>query len=153
MLVFSSGWLGSDKLKNVSIMDITKEIERQTPELQKKLALLSDNNLQELVTKKAALETELADIEAKIANTCKLLGISTSGASSPARSERRTRMGGDVIRAKITEVLKAAPQGLSQIDIAKQTGVSYASVINFLKDNQDTIRTEGDRKSKLVFLK
>ena len=37
--------------------------------------------------------------------------------------------------------------------ITKQTGVSYASVINFLKDNQDTIRTEGDRKSKLVFLK
>ena len=62
-------------------------------------------------------------------------------------------MGGDVIRAKITEVLKASPKGLSQIDIAKQTGVSYASVINFLKDNQDTIRTEGDRKSKLVFLK
>ena len=53
MLVFSSGWSGSDKLKNVSIMDITKEIERQTQELQKKLALLSDNNLQELVTKKS----------------------------------------------------------------------------------------------------
>jgi hypothetical protein len=29
-------------------MDITKEIERQTLELQRKLALLSDNNLQEL---------------------------------------------------------------------------------------------------------
>jgi predicted transcriptional regulator len=153
MLVFSSGWSGSDKLKNVSIMDITKEIERQTQELQKKLALLSDNNLQELVTKKAALETELADIEAKIANTCKLLGISTSGASSPARSERRPRMSGDVISTKINEALKAAPQGLSQIDIANQTGVSYPSVINFLKDNQDTIRTEGARKSKRFFLK
>ena len=134
-------------------MDITKEIERQAQELQKKLELLRDNNLQELVTKKAALETQLTDIEAQISNTCKRLGISTAGSSSPARAERRTRMGGDVIRAKITEVLKASPQGLSQIDIAKQTGVSYASVINFLKDNQDSIRTEGDRKSKLVFLK
>lgn len=134
-------------------MDITKEIERQAQELQKKLELLRDNNLQELVTKKAALETQLTDIEAQISNTCKRLGISMVGASSPARAERRTRMGGDVIRAKITEVLKASPQGLSQIDIAKQTGVSYASVINFLKDNQDSIRTEGDRKSKLVFLK
>ncbi|MCX6871712.1 MAG: hypothetical protein NTY84_14010 [Verrucomicrobia bacterium] len=134
-------------------MDITKEIERQAQELQKKLELLRDNNLQELVTKKAALETQLTDIEAQISNTCKRLGISMVGSSSPARAERRTRMGGDVIRAKITEVLKASPQGLSQIDIAKQTGVSYASVINFLKDNQDSIRTEGDRKSKLVFLK
>ena len=134
-------------------MDITKEIERQAQELQKKLELLRDNNLQELVTKKAALETQLTDIEGQISNTCKRLGISMAGSSSPARAERRTRMGGDVIRAKITEVLKASPQGLSQIDIAKQTGVSYASVINFLKDNQDTIRTEGDRKSKLVFLK
>ena len=134
-------------------MDITKEIERQAQELQKKLELLRDNNLQELVTKKAALETQLTDIEGQISNTCKRLGISTAGSSSPARAERRTRMGGDVIRAKITEVLKASPQGLSQIDIAKQTGVSYASVINFLKDNQDSIRTEGDRKSKLVFLK
>ena len=134
-------------------MDSTKEIERQAQELQKKLELLRDNNLQELVTKKAALETQLTDIEGQISNTCKRLGISMAGSSSPARAERRTRMGGDVIRAKITEVLKASPQGLSQIDIAKQTGVSYASVINFLKDNQDSIRTEGDRKSKLVFLK
>lgn len=134
-------------------MDITKEIERQAQELQKKLELLRDNNLQELVTKKAALETQLTDIEGQISNTCKRLGISMAGSSSPARAERRTRMGGDVIRAKITEVLKASPQGLSQIDIAKQTGVSYASVINFLKDNQGSIRTEGDRKSKLVFLK
>ena len=134
-------------------MDITKEIERQAQELQKKLELLRDNNLQELVTKKAALETQLTDIEGRISNTCKRLGISMAGSSSPARAERRTRMGGDVIRAKITEVLKASPQDLSQIDIAKQTGVSYASVINFLKDNQDSIRTEGDRKSKLVFLK
>ena len=134
-------------------MDITKEIERQSQELQKKLELLRDNNLQELVTKKAALETQLTDIDGQISNTCKRLGISMAGSSSPARAERRTRMGGDVIRAKITEVLKASPQGLSQIDIAKQTGVSYASVINFLKDNQDSIRTEGDRKSKLVFLK
>lgn len=134
-------------------MDITKEIERQTQELQKKLELLRDNNLTELTAKKAALESQLADVEAQIANTCKRLGITTAGVSAPARAEKRTRMSGEVIRAKITEVLKAAPQGISQIEIAKQSGVSYASVINFLKDNQNLIRTQGDRKSKLVFLK
>jgi len=134
-------------------MDITKEIERQAQELQKKLELLRDNNLQELVAKKAELENQLADIEVQIANTCKRLGITPAGVSAPARAEKRTRMSGEVIRAKITEVLKANAQGISQIEIAKQTGVSYASVINFLKDNQDIIRTEGDRKSKLVFLK
>lgn len=134
-------------------MDITKEIERQAQELQKKLELLRDNNLQELVAKKAELENQLADVEVQIANTCKRLGITSAGVTAPARAEKRTRMSGEVIRAKITEVLKANTQGISQIEIAKQTGVSYASVINFLKDNQDIIRTEGDRKSKLVFLK
>ncbi|MFM8879244.1 MAG: hypothetical protein ACKOKG_08945 [Verrucomicrobiota bacterium] len=135
-------------------MDITKEIERQTQELQKKLELLRDNNLQELVAKKASLESQLADVEAQIGNACKRLGIASSaGVAAPVRAERRTRMSGEVIRAKIVEALKASPQGFSQIDIAKKTGVSYASVINFLKDNQDLIRTQGDRKSKLVFLK
>jgi hypothetical protein len=59
-------------------MDITKEIERQTQELQKKLELLRDNNLQELVAKKASLEGQLADVEAEIASACKRLGISSS---------------------------------------------------------------------------
>lgn len=144
------GWR---KKENVSIMDITKEIERQAQELQKKLDLLRDNNLQELVAKKAALEGQLADVEAQIASTCKRLGITSAAVSAPVRAEKRTRMSGDVIRTKITEVLRANPQGISQIEIAKQTGVSYASVINFLKDNGNLIRTQGDRKSKLVFLK
>jgi len=139
--------------KHVSIMDITKEIERQTQELQNKLQKLRDNNLQELVAKKAALEGQLADVEADIASTCKRLGITSAGVAAPVRAEKRARMSGDVIRAKITEVLKANPQGVSQIVVAKQTGVSYASVINFLKGNGDLIRTQGDRKSKLVFLK
>ena len=134
-------------------MDITKEIERQAQELQKKLELLRDNNLQELVAKKADLENQLATVEVEIANTCKRLGIASTGVSAPARAEKRTRMNGEVIRTKITEVLKANPQGVSQIEISKQTGVSYASVINFLKDNQDSVRTTGDRKSTIVFLK
>jgi hypothetical protein len=75
-------------------MDITKEIERQTQELQKKLALLSDNNLQELVTKKAALETELADIEAKISNTCKLLGGLWIRSATGTRGKQANTPGG-----------------------------------------------------------
>jgi len=134
-------------------MDITKEIERQTKEYQDKLELLNNNNLRELVARKSSLETELTALDEVIFKTCKSLGISMAGSSSPARSERRPRMSGDVISTKINEALKAAPQGLSQIDIANQTGVSYPSVINFLKDNQDTIRTEGARKSKRFFLK
>ena len=134
-------------------MDITQQIARQAEELQKKLDLLRDNNLTELISKKASLESQLADVEAEISSTCKRLGITAAGASAPARAEKRTRMSGDVIRTKILEVLKANAQGISQIKIAEQTGVSYASVINFLKDNPDTIRTQGDRKSKLVFLK
>jgi len=134
-------------------MDITQQIARQAEELQKRLEQLRDNNLQELINKKASLESQLTAVEADIASTCKRLGIAAAGASAPARAEKRTRMSGEVIRTKITEVLKANAQGISQIEIAKQTGVSYASVINFLKDNHASIRTQGDRKSKLVFLK
>ena len=89
-------------------MDISQQIARQAEELQKKLDLLRDNNLTELISKKASLESQLADVEAEIASTCKRLGITAAGASAPARSEKRTRMNGEVIR--LDGALRMAPR-------------------------------------------
>jgi len=61
-------------------------------------------------------------------------------------------MSGQEIDAKILEALKNAPQGISQIDISNSTGVTYASVVNWLKENAAKVRTEGERKGKRVFL-
>ena len=91
------------------------------------------------------------EIDAKIHHICKELGIEV-GLEAPAKKERRTRMSGADIDAKILEVLKNAPQGLSQIAISEVTGVSYASVVNWLKENGAKVRTEGERKGKRVFL-
>ena len=135
-------------------MDITQQIARQTKDLLKQLDQLRNNDLQDLISKKATLESDLAKVNAQIASKCKRLGVAANSPTiAPAEKATRHRMSGEEIRTKINEVLKANPQGISQIKISEQTGVSYASVINFLKDNQDTIRTQGDRKSKLVFLK
>jgi DNA-binding Lrp family transcriptional regulator len=61
-------------------------------------------------------------------------------------------MSGADIDAKILEVLRNAPHGLSQIAISEATGVSYASVVKWLKENGAKVRTEGERKGKRVFL-
>ena len=52
-------------------------------------------------------------------------------------------MSGQEFTAKMLEALKNAPQGISQIQISKSTGISYASVVNWIKDNAAKVRTEG----------
>lgn len=64
-----------------------------------------------------------------------------ASASSPA-----------AIDAKIMKVLKASPLGLLQREICEATGVSYASVLNWLQENRSKVRTEGERKARRVFL-
>ena len=68
-----------------------------------------------------------------------------------ARKERRSRMSGEEVDAKILEALENAPEGLSQIAISEASGVSYASVVKWIKENPDKIKTEGERKAKKVF--
>ena len=56
------------------------------------------------------------------------------------------------IDAKILEALKNAPIGISQIAISEAAMDSYASVVNWMKDNAAKVRTEGERKGKRVFV-
>ena len=131
--------------------DINKIIEDQKRELEAKLALISGNNLSALMTERKGYEAKISEIDAKIQHICKELGIEV-GLDAPASKERRTRMSGADIEAKILDALKNAPQGLSQIGISEAAGVSYASVVKWLKENGAKVRTEGERKGKRVFL-
>ena len=56
-------------------------------------------------------------------------------------------MSGAEIDAKILKALKKSLQGISN-----STGVSYAYVVNWMKDNAAKVRTEGERKGKRVIL-
>lgn len=96
-------------------------------------------------------EAKIADIDAKIQHVCKELGIAV-GLEASAKKERRTRMSGAVIAEKIVEVLKNAPQGLSQIAISEASGVSYASVVKWIKENPEAVRVVG-RESQKSFYK
>ncbi len=131
--------------------DINKIIEDQKRELEAKLALISGNNLSALMAERKGYEAKISEIDAKIHHICKELGIEVE-LEAPAKKERRTRMSGADIEAKILEALKNAPQGLSQIGLSQATGVSYPSVVNWLKENGAKVRTEGERKGKRVFL-
>lgn len=92
-------------------------------------------------------EGKIAKIDAKIKHICKELENDV-GLESAAKKEWPLRLSGEEINAKILEALKNLPQGISQIRISEATGVSYASVVNWLKENAAKVRTEGERKGK-----
>lgn len=95
-------------------------------------------------------EAKIAEIDAKIQDICEELVVEVG--LEAARKKRRSRMSGQEFTTKMLEALKNAPQGISQIQISNSTGVSYASVVNWIKNNAAKVRTEGERKAKRVFL-
>jgi hypothetical protein len=95
-------------------------------------------------------EGKIAEIDAKIQHICKELRVEVS--LKAARKEPRSVMSGEVIDAKILEAIKNTPEGLSQIGSSEAIGVSYASLVNWLKEDAAMVRTERERKGKKVFL-
>jgi predicted XRE-type DNA-binding protein len=139
-------------LQHDSRMDISKLIEKEQAALRKKLELLSGNNIAALLEEKKGLQAKIAELDAKIKLVADELGLELPDEGA-APKERRTRLSGDEISRRILELLKAHPEGLSQAAISEATGVSYPSVINFIKDNADKISSQGERRTKRVFLK
>ena len=136
-------------------MDITEEIKRTRVDLENRLRELNDNTLADLLKRKDDLESERKSIEAEIKAVCKRLRIGSTRLQGGERKEvrpRSKRMTSDEIQTKILAVLSAHPEGLSQKAIEKETDISYQSVINFVNRNGSLVRTQGDRKSKRVFL-
>jgi hypothetical protein len=67
--------------------------------------------------------------------------------------ERRTRTSSEDVKAGILKVLAATPTGLSQKEIADSTGLSYTTVMLFLKKNAKDFKTTGKLRAKRYFLK
>ena len=136
-------------------MDFAKAIEQQKQELTRRLQLLQSNDLSALIVEKATYQKKIEEIDAKIKHICGELGIGSDAvtAKATAKKERAPRLSGGEIARRILELLSKHPHGLSQKEISDQTGVSYPSVINFVKDNADKLTSTGERKSKRIFLK
>jgi hypothetical protein len=96
-------------IDNHTMSDINKIIEDQKRELEAKLALISGNNLPALMAERKGYEAKISEIDAKIQHICRELGIEV-GLEGSAKNERRTRMNGADIDAKILEALKNAPK-------------------------------------------
>lgn len=144
-----------DRLVNehcLCLMDISKLIEREQQELRKKLDLLSGNDINTLIEEKKQYLAKIGEIDSKIKFICNELGLEFPSDDS-APKEKRTRLNGVEISRRILEVLKAHSEGLSQTQISELTGVSYPSVINFIKENEATLTSQGERKTKKIFLK
>ena len=77
-------------------------------------------------------EGKIAKIDAKIKHICKELENDV-GLESAAKKEWPLRLSREEIDAKILEVLKNAPQGISQIGPNEANGVNYGAVANWLK--------------------
>ncbi len=137
-------------------MDIAKLIERQQAELRRRLDLLTNNDLAQLQASRAEYQTKIDEIDSSINKICIELGISTfkpdGSKSSDSKKDRAPRLSGTEISKRITEELQNSPAGLSQTEISLKTGVSYPSVINFIRDNAALLKVEGSRKSKKISL-
>ena len=94
-------------IDNLTMIDINKIIEDQKRELEAKLALISGNNLSALMAERKGYEAKIAEIDAKIQHICEELGVEVG--LEAAKKERRSRMIGEEIDARILEALKNAP--------------------------------------------
>jgi cell division septum initiation protein DivIVA len=134
-------------------MDIEKIIEEQKLELTRKLELLTSNNLTQLLEEKRALKEKLSEVDAKISQLGSQLGIDVGDEAKADKKERGSRMSSTDIRKRILAILSSNPDGLGQKQISDLSGVSYPSVINFIKDNASILTATGKLKTKKIFLK
>lgn len=143
---------GFQNIENYNMTDINKIIEEQKRELEAKLALISGNNLAALMAERKSHEAKIAEIDAKLSHICGELGLEMDFGKTADATGSRTRMPGAEIETRILDTLRAAPGGMSQARISEVAGVSYASVMKWVRENPDKVKTQGERKGKKVFL-
>ncbi|MGA1237544.1 MAG: hypothetical protein ACO34E_11825 [Limisphaerales bacterium] len=132
--------------------NIINKIAQYKAELQSKLELLNKNDLTQLLEERQQLLDKVATIDDKIAHICQELGIDNQPVPA-APKKARTRLSTSEIHERIANVLKSNPQGIGLKQLSDESGVAYPSVINFVKNNEALLRSEGERRSKKIFLK
>jgi hypothetical protein len=101
--------------------------------------------LKRLQTKRQKAQKTLEALDAQIA---------TIAGPTGAVATKRTRISSDELRKRIVTELRRHPKtGLSQMEIATNTGLNYVSVAVFLKRNPKDFRSEGKHKQKRYFVR
>ena len=143
---------GFQTIENHSMSDINRIIEEQKRAVEAKLALISGNDLAGLMRDRRLHESKITEIDAKLSHICQELGLELDLGEVTEPGGPRTRMPVAEIEKRILEALKAAPDGLSQAGISEVSGVSYASVMKWVRENPDKVRTQGEKRGRKVFL-
>lgn len=145
---------GSPEISNRTMNEINQLIEAQKRDVEQKLALIAANPLNLLLKEREAHEAKIADIDAKLRSLCKEIGVDLGSGASGAEAplHERSTMSVSDLSEKLVAELKNAPRGMSQIDLSKATGCSYAAVIKWVKENPDKVKTTGEKRGKKVFL-
>ena len=136
-------------------MELNKIIEEQKSALKRKLEFLDTINVEQLIKQKDEHLAKIAEIDKQIAEFYNELGINKVQSATPAvkTQGKRRNMSSETSKQNILAVLSKKPTGVSQSVLSKESGVNYATVINFLKSNTDLVRVEGVGRSKLFFVK
>ncbi len=118
----------------------------QIAELEAKIQALRSAQVTELKEQLHAARKVVADLEGQLAQI-------TGKAPAAGAVVRRTRTSSEDVRKGILKALADSPTGLSQKEISDTTGLSYQTVVVFLKKNPKDFKTTGSFKSKRYFLK
>jgi arsenate reductase-like glutaredoxin family protein len=145
---------GSSEISNRTMNEINQLIDAQKRDVEQKLALIAANPLNLLLKEREAHEAKIADIDARLRSLCKEIGVDLGAEASGTELPKhdRTALSASDLSEKLVAELKNAPRGMSQIDLSKATGCSYAAVIKWVKENPDTVKTTGEKRGKKVFL-
>ena len=136
-------------------MELNKIIEEQKSALKRKLEFLDTINVEQLIKQKDEHLAKIAEIDKQIAEFYNELGINKVQSATPAvkTQGKRRNMSSETSKQNILAVLSKKPTGVSQSVLSKESGVNYATVINFLKSNTDLVRVGGVGRNKLFFVK
>jgi hypothetical protein len=150
--ILSAAITGFKDISNLTMNDINQLIEAQKRELEQKLALITGNTLNVLMKEREAHEAKIAEIDAKLKSIGREIGLDFAEGDSTSSVKRQRIAAGTDISETILNELRKTSQGLSQVALSEATGLPYSAVINWVKQNPDKVRAEGERRGRKVYL-
>lgn len=150
--ILSAAITGFKDISNLTMNDINHLIEAQKRELEQKLALITGNALNVLMKEREAHEAKIAEIDAKLKSIGREIGLDFAEGDSTSSVKRQRIAAGTDISETILNELRKTSQGLSQVALSEATGLPYSAVINWVKQNPDKVRAEGERRGRKVYL-